>query len=114
MKLFIVLGFLCVTVPATILFEEQFGEGWEDRWVKSTSKGSDQGKFKWSAGKFYGDADKDKGLQTSQDARFYGISAKFDKFSNEGKDLVIQFTVKHEQKIDCGGGYVKVFSSDLE
>lgn len=54
------------------------------------------------------------GLQTSQDARFYGISAKFDSFSNEGKDLVIQFTVKHEQKIDCGGGYVKLFPSDLD
>lgn len=53
------------------------------------------------------------GLQTSQDARFYGISSKFDSFNNEGKDLVIQFTVKHEQKIDCGGGYVKVFPSDL-
>jgi len=55
------------------------------------------------------------GLQTSQDARFYAISAKFDKpFSNEGQTLVIQFSVKHEQEIDCGGGYVKVFSSDLD
>lgn len=54
------------------------------------------------------------GLQTSQDARFYGLSAKFDKFSNEGKTLVIQFSVKHEQKIDCGGGYVKVYPSDVD
>jgi len=99
---------------ATVYFEEHFEDGWEDKWVSSTHKGSDQGKFKWSAGKFYGDADKDKGIQTSQDARFYGISAKFDSFSNEGKDLVIQFTVKHEQKIDCGGGYAKIFSSELD
>ena len=49
------------------------------------------------------------GIQTSQDAKFYGISAKFEKaFSNKGTDLVIQFSVKHEQTIDCGGGYVKV------
>ena len=49
------------------------------------------------------------GIQTSQDAKFYGISAKFDEaFSNEDKTLVIQFQVKHEQNIDCGGGYVKV------
>lgn len=54
------------------------------------------------------------GLQTSQDARFYASSARFEPFSNEGKPLVIQFTVKHEQKIDCGGGYVKVFPTDLE
>ena len=49
------------------------------------------------------------GIQTSQDAKFYGVSAKFDEpFSNEGKTLVVQFQVKHEQNIDCGGGYVKV------
>lgn len=49
------------------------------------------------------------GIQTSEDAKFYGISAKFEEaFSNEGKTLVIQFQVKHEQNIDCGGGYVKV------
>ena len=54
------------------------------------------------------------GIQTSQDARFYGLSAKFDKpFSNEDKTLVIQFSVKHEQNIDCGGGYVKLFGADL-
>ena len=48
------------------------------------------------------------GLQTSQNAKFYAHSAKFEKFSNRDKTLVVQFTVKHEQKIDCGGGYVKV------
>ncbi|EDO48109.1 predicted protein, partial [Nematostella vectensis] len=88
---------------------------WEDRWVSSTSKGAQQGKFKWTAGKFYGDAEADKGIQTSEDAKFYGISAKFEKpFTNEGKTLVIQFSVKHEQNIDCGGGYAKVFPSDVD
>lgn len=53
-------------------------------------------------------------MQTSQDARFYALSARFEPFSNEGNPLVIQFTVKHEQKIDCGGGYVKIFPSDLD
>ena len=49
------------------------------------------------------------GIQTSEDAKFYGISAKLDDaFSNEGKTLVIQYQVKHEQNIDCGGGYLKV------
>ncbi len=52
------------------------------------------------------------GLQTSQDARFYAVSAKFEPFSNEGKTVVVQFTVKHEQKIDCGGGYVKIYPAD--
>jgi len=100
---------------ADIHFDEKFEEGWESRWVESTHKGSQQGKFVWTAGKFYGDADKDKGIQTSEDARFYGLSAKLEKpFTNEDKTLVIQFTVKHEQNIDCGGGYVKVFGSDID
>jgi hypothetical protein len=46
------------------------------------------------------------GLQTATDARFYQISAAFGKeASNEKKPLVIQYEVKHEQNIDCGGGY---------
>jgi calreticulin len=104
-----------VAADPTVYFQEDFSDGWENRWVESTHKGAEAGKFKWSAGKFYSDPEKDKGIQTSTDARFYGLSAKFDTpFSNEGKPLVIQFTVKHEQEIDCGGGYVKVFGSDLD
>ena len=52
--------------------------GWESRWVQSEHS-SDLGKFELSAGSFYGDADKDKGIKTSQDAKFYGLSAAFDK-----------------------------------
>jgi len=106
------LGF--ALTEATVYFSERFDAGWEDRWVESTAKGAEQGKWKHSAGKFYADEEKDKGIQTSQDARFYGISATFDKFSNEGKDFIVQFTVKHEQKIDCGGGYAKIFPSGLD
>ena len=29
----------------------------------------------------------------------------------EGKDLIISYTVKHEQNLDCGGAYIKVGSS---
>jgi calreticulin len=82
-----------------------------DNWVVSKNKEKDgtAGKFVLSAGKYYGDAEEDKGLKTSEDARFYQISAKFpQEFSNEGKDLIIQYSVKHEQHIDCGGGYIKV------
>jgi calreticulin len=100
----------------TVYFSEKFedGQGYLSRWVESNFKGAEQGPFKLSHGKFYGDAEKDMGIQTSQDARFYGISAKFDEFSNEGKTLVVQFTVKHEQKIDCGGGYVKLYPKGVD
>lgn len=105
-----------VLAEKTVYFSEKFedGDSFRQRWVESTFKGAEQGVFKLSHGKFYGDAQKDIGIQTSQDARFYGISAKFEPFTNEGKSLVIQFTVKHEQKIDCGGGYIKLYPKDLD
>jgi calreticulin len=36
------------------------------------------------------------------------------EFSNKGKDLVIQYTVKHEQDLDCGGGYLKLLPAPLD
>uniref|UniRef100_A0A8C6VS21 Calreticulin 3 n=1 Tax=Naja naja TaxID=35670 RepID=A0A8C6VS21_NAJNA len=85
---------------------------WKERWVVSQYK-SNYGKFRLTAGNFYGDREADKGLQTSENLKFYAISSRFQPFSNKGKSLVIQYTVKHEQKIDCGGGYVKLFPSNL-
>merc|ERR1712178_191201 len=67
----------------------------------------DFGAFKTSAGKNYAD-ESNMGLQTSQDAKFYAISASFPEFSNKDKTLVVQYTVKHEQNIDCGGAYLKL------
>lgn len=41
--------------------------------------------------------------------RFYGLSAKLSEpFTNEGKDLVLQLSIKNEQKLDCGGAYIKL------
>lgn len=111
---------LCVLVALTVVqaevfLEEKFGDNsWESTWVYSEHPGKEFGKFVLSAGKFFNDADKDKGIQTSQDARFYALSRKFSPFSNKDKPLVVQFSVKHEQNIDCGGGYVKVFDCSLE
>lgn len=111
----VLLALLSLCSGDTVYLKETFSEGWEDRWVKSTNAGSDAGEWKWTAGKYYSDPE-DKGIQTGKDARFYGLSAKFPDgaFSNEDKKLVIQFQVKHEQSIDCGGGYVKVWPSSLE
>ncbi|KAL4658873.1 calreticulin-3 [Arapaima gigas] len=114
-RLFIVVFVAAFTADAIVYFKEEFldGDAYKSRWVESKHK-SDYGYWKLNAGMFYGDAEKDKGLQTSQDARFYALSTRFEPFSNEGKTLVVQFTVKHEQKIDCGGGYVKIFPADLD
>jgi len=115
-KMKILLAFaLLGAVLSEVFFEETFSDDkWEDRWVQSTAKGDDAGKFVLTAGKFYGDAEKDKGIQTSQDAKFYALSSEFKPFSNKDKPIVVQFTVKHEQNIDCGGGYAKLFDCSLD
>ena len=63
-----------------------------------------QSKFVVSPGNCFVDFSKDSGLKTSESMRFYAISSKFPEFTNKGKPSVIQFTVKHEQNLDCGGG----------
>jgi len=93
-----------------VFFRESFDEGWRERWVDSEWKkgeGTD-GKWETSAGSWFSDEAADTGLKTGEDARFFGISTSFDSFSNKGKDLVIQYQMKHEQSIECGGGYIKV------
>lgn len=99
-------------VSAEVYFKEQFNdEAWKDRWTISSDwkSSSELGEWKHTAGEWHSD-ESDKGIQTSQDARFYGISAPMTKTFNSGdkKDLVIQYSVKHEQNIDCGGAYIKV------
>jgi len=111
MRFFALLTLLFLAiVNAKVHFSENFDKGWEKRWVMSTAKEAEgtQGKWEVSAGSFYNDADTDKGLRTTEDARFYQISAGFPEFSNKGKTLVMQYSVKHEQMIDCGGGYLKI------
>merc|ERR1711998_248605 len=98
---------------AEVFLEEDFSGDWESRWTQTSAK-SDLGVMKVSSGKYFGDEEAAKGMQTSQDAKFYAISTKMKEFSNDGKTLVIQFTVKHEQDIDCGGGYFKLGAFEPE
>jgi calreticulin len=58
-----------------------------------------------------GDYGVDEGIQSSpkDQARFFALSAPFDsEFNNVGKDLVLSYTVKHEQNLQCGGAYIKL------
>jgi calreticulin len=95
---------------AKIYFSETFGDGWESRWTVSKWKESEgtQGKWVTNAGKWFADENEDKGLQTSEDSKFFGIATSFDSFSNGGKTLVIQYQAKYEKDVECGGGYMKV------
>lgn len=102
---------LILSSQAAIIFEEKFDDGWRERWVISDWKRSEgkAGKFKHTAGKWPGDPD-DKGIQTHNDAKHFAISAKFPEFSNKNRTLVLQYSVKFEQDIECGGGYIKLLS----
>jgi len=115
MKLLLLAACLVFTgINADVIFHETFSDdSWEERWIHTEHSGKEYGKFKLSAGKLHHDPE-NKGIQTSQDARFYAVSAKFEPVTNKDKPLVLQFTVKHEQNIDCGGGYVKVFDCSLD
>jgi calreticulin len=100
------------SVSADIYLQEQFNdEGWKDRWTVSSEwkSAAELGEWKHTAGLYHADPE-DKGIQTGNDARHYGLSAKLDKpfNSSDGKDIVIQYSVKHEQDIDCGGAYIKL------
>lgn len=101
-----------VAVANAHYFEELFqGDSYEKNWVNSKHK--EYGKFILSPGKYYNDEKADVGLKTSEDAKFYATSRKFTPFSNAGKTVVIQYTVKHEQGIDCGGGYLKIMPEGI-
>lgn len=111
MKICGIILLLAAAASAEIYFQEKFDVSWGDRWQKSSWKSSDgsAGEFTLTAGKWYGDAEEDKGIQTGPDSKFFAISAEMDKtFDNTGKDTVVQFSAKHEQDLDCGGGYIKL------
>jgi len=97
-------------VSGKIFFSETFGAGWEDRWTLSKWKESEGTSGKWvaSAGKWHADEAEDTGIQTGEDSKFFGISAGFDSFGNEGKELIVQYQAKYEKDIECGGGYLKL------
>jgi len=103
---------------AKIYFKETFDTDpfAKNRWVVSKWKQDtgEAGEWEWSPGLWTAHSDR-KGIRTSQDARFYGITTKLDKpFDNTDKPLVLQFNVKHEQKIDCGGGYAKLLAPGID
>jgi len=113
-----VFGVACAT--AEVFFEESFDdESWEKRWVHSTWKGANgpSGKFELSSGKWHADDKVNKGIRTPENMKYHSVTAKLAKpFSSKGKNLVVQFSVKHETQETsfCGGGYIKLMGSDID
>lgn len=54
----------------------------------------------------------DLGLLAPDEARHYGISAKFNPIEGEkGKDFVFQYEARFQDDLMCGGSYVKLFDT---
>jgi calnexin len=109
--------------PTTIKadFLEQFTDDWETRWkpshAKKDTKGSDKEEEEWAyVGEWaveephiYKGMEGDKGLVVKNAAAHHAISAKFPKkIDNKGKTLVVQYEVKLQNGLECGGAYMKL------
>uniref|UniRef100_A0A8C8AP59 Calreticulin 3 n=1 Tax=Otus sunia TaxID=257818 RepID=A0A8C8AP59_9STRI len=118
LRLALLLGAALGSARAAVYFQEQFlDRGWS--WVSSEYK-VDLERFKLPVGKFYGDAKTVTltivSLQVYKlvETLIFMLSPHvLNHLVTKGR-LVLQYTVKHEQEIDCGGGYVKIFSSNLD
>lgn len=106
---------LLAAASAEVHFRDSFENGM-DKWVTSDWKDAEgaTGKFEISAGKYFKDEAADKGLRTTEEFRFYTASASFPEFSNKDKPLVVQYSVKHEQNVDCAGAYIKLYPAGTE
>lgn len=102
------------------VFFEQFLPETVSRWKASTAiKAGTDGDFsyvgRWSIEEplilpgFKGD----KGLVAKSPASHHAISAIFDKLlDNKGKTLVLQYEVKLQESLECGGAYIKLLSEN--
>jgi len=91
---------------AKIYFHEKFEK--LDAWKEADGK---EGNFGLATEQWGLDTESTR-LKTKKDAKFYAISRKLPgPFDNADKQLALLLTVKHEQNIDCGGGYIKLLHS---
>ncbi len=101
---------LASTASGKIFFQDTFDDAnWQSRWNTPSKNTADLGSWEVSSGKFFADEQKNQGLKTVDNMRFYALTAPFaETFSNDGKELIVQFSAKNEQNLNCGGAYVKV------
>ncbi|KAH8427960.1 calnexin [Aspergillus melleus] len=110
--------------PSTIKapFVEQFTEGWDSRWTPSHAKKDDSkseedwayvGEWSVEEPSVFKGIEGDKGLVVKNAAAHHAISAKFPKkVDNKGKTLVVQYEVKPQNSLVCGGAYLKLLQEN--
>ncbi|KAF2467558.1 calreticulin precursor [Lindgomyces ingoldianus] len=103
-------------------FLEQFTDDWESRWKASHAKKDDKSTEEewayvgtWSVEEpsVFKGMEGDKGLVIKDKAAHHAISAKFPKvINNKGKTLVVQYEVKLQNGLECGGAYMKLLQDN--
>lgn len=103
-------------------FLEQFTDDWESRWQRSHAKKDDPkseedwafvGEWAVEEPTVFKGIDGDKGLVVKNAAAHHAISAKFPKkIDNKGKTLVVQYEVKPQNSLVCGGAYLKLLQEN--
>ncbi|KAL8837062.1 MAG: hypothetical protein Q9205_006282 [Flavoplaca limonia] len=105
-------------------FFEQFTDDWDSRWQPSHAKKQDSktdedwayvGEWAVEEPSVLKAIEGDKGLVVKNPAAHHAISAKFDKkIDNKGKTLVVQYEVKLQNGLECGGAYMKLLRDNKE
>ncbi|KAK3178909.1 hypothetical protein OEA41_001046 [Lepraria neglecta] len=103
-------------------FLEQFTDDWTSRWSPSHAKKEDSkateewayvGEWAVEEPTVFKGIEGDKGLVVKNPAAHHAISAKFPKkIDNKGKDLVVQYEVKLQNGLECGGAYMKLLQDN--
>lgn len=103
-------------------FFEQFTDDWDSRWAPSHAKKEDSkateewayvGEWAVEEPTVLKGIEGDKGLVVKNPAAHHAISAKFDKpVDNKGKTLVVQYEVKLQNGLECGGAYMKLLKDN--
>lgn len=83
-------------------------------WVVSPSKKKDAGKWEIEPAFKYPGYLNDKGLVLKTPEAHHAVSHKLDTpFDNTDNDLVLQYEVKTQNGLSCGGAYIKLFNKDF-
>lgn len=104
-------------------FLEQFTEDWLTRWTISSALRLEDGNNtlyysgRWNVEepRVFKGINGDKGLVLKNAAAHHAISAKFQKpLDNKGKTLVVQYEVKLQNDLECGGAYLKLITESQD
>ncbi|KIW44450.1 uncharacterized protein PV06_02919 [Exophiala oligosperma] len=103
-------------------FLEQFTDDWDLRWTPSHAKKEDSksdedwayvGEWSVEEPSVLPGIVGDKGLVVKNAAAHHAISAKFPSvIDNKGKTLVVQYEVKLQNGLECGGAYMKLLKEN--